>query len=468
MLQPYVLSSSTSSFVQNSQTSSMVVLSSSFASTASFAPNYLLISSTGSMLQPYLLNNTTSSMLAPYMLISSASLFVGTGSFNNFTASINNVTGSFATTGSNIFIGNQTITGSINISGSSTFRGNQIITGSIQHFYNNVTNYQTIQRSNSLIGLMGHSGNYFINYDTNGRVKIGGGTGNLLSSSFVVFGNAAIGSAYEGVIAPTDGLVVAGNSGFGTSNPQYRLDVSGSGNFTNNLTVTGSTILQNGQTTIQGNSSTTGNALVVNNSTPISLYTIQNNGQQLINSPIMVLSSSGSAFVISQSISHSAIVGAQVYGINYQPVFYGTTGSQTETAFKINAVFTASSAVATGGTNIITDFGSTNSGTQFSVTDTISGSIYMVNDVSGLPIIEATSDWGVKIWDFPRVVLEKTGSIVKITGSLQITGSLIMSPTSSFVLPLTASNAPQTGSAYWSGSFLFVWNGTRYMSSSFA
>ena len=58
-------------------------------------------------------------------------------------------------------------------------------------------------------------------------------------------------------------------------------------------------------------------------------------------------------------------------------------------------------------------------------------------------------------------------SVVEITGSLAITGSLVMSPTSSFVLPLSRSLSPQIGSAYWSGSFLFVYNGTRYMSASF-
>jgi len=83
----------------------------------------------------------------------------------------------------------------------------------------------------------------------------------------------------------------------------------------------------------------------------------------------------------------------------------------------------------------------------------------MVNDVSGLPIIEATSDWGVKIYDFPRVVLEKTGSQVNINGTLQVSGS--------FILPLSQSATPQTGSAYWSGSLLFIYNGTRYMSASF-
>lgn len=57
---------------------------------------------------------------------------------------------------------------------------------------------------------------------------------------------------------------------------------------------------------------------------------------------------------------------------------------------------------------------------------------------------------------------------IDVNGIVIVTGSLFMSPSSSFVLPLSASSAPQTGSAYWSGSLLFIWNGTRYMSSSFA
>jgi len=84
----------------------------------------------------------------------------------------------------------------------------------------------------------------------------------------------------------------------------------------------------------------------------------------------------------------------------------------------------------------------------------------MVNDVSGLPIIEATSDWTVNMYNFPNLVFQKTGSQVNINGTLRVSGS--------FILPLSQSVSPQTGSAYWSGSFLFVWDGTRYRSSSFA
>ena len=79
---------------------------------------------------------------------------VTTASFNEFTSSYNSgsfsgsfvgdgsgltgipgvtpiATGSFATTGSNTFVGNQIVTGSLTVSGSITHRGNQTITGSL-------------------------------------------------------------------------------------------------------------------------------------------------------------------------------------------------------------------------------------------------------------------------------------------------------------------------------------------------
>jgi hypothetical protein len=131
----YTLLANTASYVQNAQSASYVLqaVSSSYALTASFAPNYQLTSSTGSMLQPYVLNTSTSS-------------FVTTSSFNSFTSSINNKTGSFATTGSNTFIGNQTITGSLLITGSSIIIGpNTISTTAVATFGNGVGSdtYQT-------------------------------------------------------------------------------------------------------------------------------------------------------------------------------------------------------------------------------------------------------------------------------------------------------------------------------------
>lgn len=124
MLQPYVLISSTSSMSvlssshaissSRSVTSSFAdnSLTSSFASTSSYAPNYVLISNTSSM-----------SVLSSSQSISSS--YATTASFAlNAGGSIN--TSSFATTGSNIFQGNQTISGSLFISGTTTSVNNHI------------------------------------------------------------------------------------------------------------------------------------------------------------------------------------------------------------------------------------------------------------------------------------------------------------------------------------------------------
>jgi hypothetical protein len=199
---------------------------------------------------------------------------------------------------------------------------------------------------------------------------------------------------------------------------------------------------------------------LLQNSTPTNLLSVLDNGQVAFTSPTMSLAASQSAFSISPIISASNIVGGQYYGVSITPTFFQTTGSQTETAFRVAATFTSSNATATTGSNIIADFGSTSAGSQLTVTDVTSGSIYMVNDVSGIPIIEATSNWDVNIYDFPNKVFEKTGSQVNIYGTMRVSGS--------FILPLSQSTAPQTGSAYWSGSLLFIYNGTRYMSASFA
>ena len=213
--------------------------------------------------------------------------------------------------------------------------------------------------------------------------------------------------------------------------------------------------------TVQGIGATSTTKTVnIKNSTPVDLLTILDNGQVAFTSPTMSLAASQSAFSISPIISASNIVGGQYYGVSITPTFFQTTGSQTETAFRVAATFTSSNATATSGSNIIADFGSTSAGSQLTVTDVTSGSIYMVNDVSGIPIIEATSNWDVNIYDFPNKIFEKTGSQVNIYGTMRVSGS--------FILPLSQSATPQTGSAYWSGSFLFIYDGTRYRSSSFA
>jgi hypothetical protein len=177
----------------------------------------------------------------------------------------------------------------------------------------------------------------------------------------------------------------------------------------------------------------------------------------------VILSASQASNYISQSLSQSATVGATIYGLSISPTFTNTTSSQTQTALKINPTFTGS--FSSSAVNNIVDFGSSAIGSQFIINDVISGSIYQVNDINGITIIEATSDWIVNMYEGPNTkVLQKSGS------GIYITGLLSMATSSTFVLPLTASSiSPKpTGSAYFSGSFLYIWNGSRYVSSSFS
>jgi hypothetical protein len=59
-------------------------------------------------------------------------------------------------------------------------------------------------------------------------------------------------------------------------------------------------------------------------------------------------------------------------------------------------------------------------GTLFTLTDELSGSLFSVNDISGIPIFEVFSDDTVKIGTFNAEGIEVQGSDVKITGSLAV------------------------------------------------
>jgi hypothetical protein len=59
-------------------------------------------------------------------------------------------------------------------------------------------------------------------------------------------------------------------------------------------------------------------------------------------------------------------------------------------------------------------------GNLFAVTDSLSGSLFSVNDISGIPILEVFSDDTVKIGTFNAEGITVQGSDVKITGSLAV------------------------------------------------
>lgn len=63
-------------------------------------------------------------------------------------------------------------------------------------------------------------------------------------------------------------------------------------------------------------------------------------------------------------------------------------------------------------------------GQLFSITDSLSGSLFAVNDISGIPILEVFSDDTVKLGTYGSEGLIVTGSDASVTGDLDITGTL--------------------------------------------
>jgi len=103
-------------------------------------------------------------------------------------------------------------------------------------------------------------------------------------------------------------------------------------------------------------------------------------------------------------------------------------------------------------------------GQLFSVTDQLSGSLFSVSDISGIPVMEAFSDNTIKIGKYGSEAIKVSGSVASVTGSFTgsfigvITGSLFgtssQALTASYLLGGGGSGVgfPFTGSAQITGS----------------
>jgi hypothetical protein len=269
----YVSTAQTASYVLTAQTASYV-LSSSYAATASFANNFTVA---GTLTAQTIVVQTISSSVAYDSgsnrfgsLSSNTQTFTGsvgiTGSLSVTQGVVNQLTASyasnadlldglnstvFATTGSNIFIGNQTITGSLNITGSITGTPGVVnqLTSSYAVTASYIASAATLANALTLgTGLIGTSYNGSVAVTTaisgaaaltNGNVPKWTGTGfnnsNISDSGTQIQIGAG---ASGGVTVAAGGVNVTGNSTFNND-----LTVIG------NLTVNGSATLVNSTNT---------------------------------------------------------------------------------------------------------------------------------------------------------------------------------------------------------------------------
>ena len=173
-------------------------------------------------------------------------------------------------------------------------------------------------------------------------------------------------------------LTISGSGMRGTGSFNYTGSITTNGS----LTVTGSTTLTNGQTTIQGAGATSATTtLLVRNSTPTNTITVLDNGTVGIGrTPTSSLDVAGTtrisgSFNTSASGSVLTVIGSG----SAQPIFT-VQGSQGE---------------------------------LFSITDSLSGSLFSVNDISGLPILEVFSDNTTLIGNYQDPMLITTAKVVQ-------------------------------------------------------
>jgi hypothetical protein len=473
----YVLNSQTSSFVQNSQTASMTVatasfatssLSSSFASTASFAPLYVLNSQTSSFVQnsqtsSFVTNAQTSSFVlnsqTASMTVASASQAATASSADNFTvrgtltaqtivaqtitSSTDFVTGStrFGSLSSNThqFTGSVGITGSLTINGSNTI----ITTGaySISHQRSGTTGLaqQMTNDGNTLyLGVQSSSPGIFL--FANGSL----GYATLFGSG----GNYATQFATNNIIRQTifaGGNVLLHNGGT-PIDEGYKLDVSGSGRFTNNVNVTGSITATTGFTgSLFGTSSWAQNAVT-------SSYILNAVSSSFAATASYILQAVSASFATTASFAPNYVLTSATssmlapYVLNSQTSSFVTNAqtssfvqnSQTS-SFVLNSQTSSMSVLSASYASGSTSASFASNG---GVTQIIAGTNITISPTNGLGAVTINSSGGGGA-SFPY-----TGSAI-ITGSLIVTGS-------------TTSTLGFTGSLFGTSSFTLNIDGGFY------
>jgi hypothetical protein len=334
-------------------------------------------------------------------IISSSLSVIGTETVTGVLQAI----GSFFTTGSAIIssslsvIGTSTVqgtsivSGSSNITGSLTVQGPAVITGSAYVTgTTDVLTAQGLQADGTLLNILGTSGQLFSVTD--------GLSGSLFSvntiSGLPVLEAFSDFSFVAGQYGVNNLFVKDGKVGIMTGAPQSTLDIVGSTRITGSAVLTGSLDIQ----------APDGTKLAANSTDYLRVGSSA--------SPyLLVTGSSGRVSVGTTSSVSTLNVG-------------GTTN-----------VLTVQGTTTEG--NMFDVYGP--SGQLFSVVDGLSGSLFSVNTISGVPVMEVFSDNTVNIGQYSNPPLVVSGSAIKISGSTTINNANLNVTSGSVIITKSGSGA---------------------------
>ena len=375
-------------------------------------------------------------------------------------------TDSLVVSGSTTLSGSLDSIGPINQVGTLTIDGNTVITGSTTVSSSlNVIGTQTLEGTLNTIG----------SFLTTGSA--------IISSSLSVIGTQTLEGALQaiGSFFTTGSAIISSSlSVIGTSTVEGTSIVSGSALITGSLSVEGPTDI-NGATTVTGSALITGSADIQGNtgingtlsitgsqytSGSTDITTIQGStaGGQLFN----VLGTAGQLFSVTDGLSGSLFSVNTISGLPLMEVFsdetinigrYGvfplkTVGAEAIVTGSLTGKVSGQAIgpfVATGSSNVLSVQGTGleatifdvngPSGQLFSVVDGLSGSLFSVNTISGVPVMEVFSDNTVNIGQYSNPPLVVSGPDVLISGSTTITNFDLTVRSGSIIINKSGSGA---------------------------
>ncbi len=321
---------------------------------------------------------------------------------NLSTASLNSKTGSYATTGSNTFQGNQTINGTLNVT-------NIIVT--------------TITASTEYAsGSTRFGSNNSNTHEFTGSVRITGSldvVGGLTATSF-----AGTINANNGVISGSSQVTLTSTIGYTTFSQSFAgTDQSASVS----ILITS----QSAWGAFQSASANSSSAATVDNVQNIRLNSLESFTASVtnINAFTQSVNSSLTALNLSTASLNSKTGSYAITGSNR------FVGNQTITG---SAIISGSVSIIASGSSVFTVDGV--SGRLFSIDDSLSGSLFSVNTAAGLPLMEAFSDNTIRIGQYGQRALFVSQSRVGI-GLENPTTNLHISGTTGGVFEVDGANA---------------------------
>jgi hypothetical protein len=341
----------------------------------------------------------------------------------------------------------QTITSSLLISGSTTFSGSLFWSGA-----------SDLGGAANSVLVLGDDGQIYKtgSYGGGGGSGTPGGPLNSIqyNSASTFSGSSNFNFDGTNIINLTGSLIISGSTPLtaigGTSTITGSLIVSSSSNVIGTSRVTGSFIVSS-STNLIGTTTITGSLIVSSSSQIIGTETIT--GSLIVSSSSNVIGTSRvtGSLIVSTSLS---VVG---------------TGSISGSLIVSRSTDNTATIVGSGSFNpLLNVLGS--QGQLFSVYDTVSGSLFSVNDISGLPILEVKSDITTLIGSYQAPALHTTRRIVTTVGNNIIYNGI---PTASYNAAiidynLTSASYAKVGSIMtaWSSSTITIQ--TEYATASVA